>query len=228
MIHMTNETENPAVDPYAPQRFTLEITFSPGRGWEAVFDTADPALSTSGQGFTADNPALLLAAVTRALRPLHRTPWQVFSTAHGARAIEALRWFAAYMYREAASAQASYETVSADPELAARQDASMMTTMGLFHSASLFADAAARADRAREAYEALDGDREYAFETFDMTHGYVLKNALMVLAEHVREGKDPVRDLAVADAASAARHGYELLAGELDGEEPPLDAGFQE
>src|SRR6516165_6430500 len=126
------DTASPAADPYAPQRFTLEITFRPGRGWTAAFADPDAAGKPDGADFTAGNPAALLAEVTKVLRPLHRTPWQVFKTAHGDMTVRALRWFAVYMREAAANAQGAYETVSADPELAAKQDQTMMTTVGLY------------------------------------------------------------------------------------------------
>jgi hypothetical protein len=138
-------------------------------------------------------------------------------------ATEALRWYATYMRENAAGAQLSYDQISADPEAAARQDESMMTTNGLRHSAQIFREAADRADETLGAFMELAGDPdELAY--FHQRHGYVLTNALTVQAEHVREDGDA----ATADAADMARLGYEALAEDDDEDEEPLDAGFQD
>jgi hypothetical protein len=225
---MTNENESPAApaaDPYTPQHFTLAITFTPGAGWKAHF-TDGGQQQGAEPSFTGDNPAMLLAEVTKVLRPLHRSPWQVFKTTHGDMAVRALRWFAAYMYREAASARTLYETLTADPEAAARQDQTMFTTNAYDYSAKAFAQSAEQADRAREAFKALNGDREYALMDFGSRYGHVLTNALTVMAEHLREDGTPEQDAAqLADAAGAAREAWELL---TEPDEEPLDSGFQD
>jgi hypothetical protein len=137
-------------------------------------------------------------------------------------ATEALRWYAAYMRGNAADAQLSYDRISADPEAAARQDESMMTTNGLRHSAAIFREAADRADETLGAFMELAGDQD-ELEYFHQQHGHVLTNALVVQAEHMREKGDA----ATADGADMARLGYEALAEDED-EDEPLDAGFQD
>jgi hypothetical protein len=211
---------------YEPRTFTLVIDYVPGQGWEAAFEGDQPTLGTGGFGWEAENPALLLAYVTPALRRIHRTPWELFSTTYSGAVRSALAWYAGYMRGESASAQASYDAIMADPEARARQDASMMTTSGLHHAALMFAEAADQADETLAVFKTLTiGSAKTALPAFDMRHGHVLTNALMVQSEHLRETGDAA-DAATADVADKARHEWEQLNGELDDE--PLDAGVQD
>lgn len=219
-------TEPAVVPAYEPRTFTLIIDYVPGQSWEAAFEGDQPTLGTGGAGWEADSPALLLAKVTTALRRVHRSPWELFSTTYNSAVRSSLAWYAGYMRGESATAQASYDAISADPEATARQDQSMVTTGALRHAALMFAEAADSADEALAAYKALDGGNEYALSDFYGRHGYVLTNALMVQSEHLRETGDAF-DAAAADAADAARHEWEQLNGELDDDEP-LDSGVQD
>jgi len=217
---MTNDN-TPA---YEPRTFTLVIDYVPGQGWEAHFDGDQPTLGTGGFGWEAENPAMLLAYVTTALRRVHRHPWELFSATYGSAVRSALAWFAGYMRGNAAQTQASYDSIKDDPEAVARQDQSMMTTNGLAHSARIFAETADKADEALAAYKAL-GSKNFDLLTFDSRYGHVLTNALMVQSEHLRETGDAA-DAATADAADKARREWERLNGELDDDEDePLDAG---
>lgn len=67
----------------------------------------------------------------------------------------ALTAYAERYRKDAASLQAEYERVSADPELAAQQDDSLITTKGLRLVAETFRQAADRAEAARAALSAL-------------------------------------------------------------------------
>ena len=203
----------------APMQFTLIIDYVPGQGWEAAFDGGAPTLNTGGFGWAAGNPAGLLRNVTPALAQFHRTPWEVFSTSHGTAAIAALTWYVAYMRQNAADFQAGYDAIKGDPEARAKQDQSMVTTMGVFHAGRVASEAADQADAALAAYRQLT---ETALPAFDLRHGHVLDNALMVHAEHLRDDGDET----AADTASAARDAYEALTDDGEDDEP-LDAGVQ-
>jgi hypothetical protein len=227
MMTNGNNAQAPADDAYKPVQFTLVIDYVPGQGWEAAFEGDQPTLGTGGSGWEASDPAALLRAVIPALRQYHRSPWELFTATYSRAVNSALAWFAGYMRGNAAEVQAGYDQIKDDAEARARQDQSMMTTSGLFHSARMFTEAADQADATLAAYKALpSGDVPGALDYFDMRHGHVLTNALMVQSEHLRKD-GAADDAAQAGVADAARREWERLTGELD-EDEPLDAGVQD
>lgn len=140
-----------------------------------------------------------------------------YELTHGPAVIAALKWYAQYMRTEAAHAQGTYDQLTADPEATAKQDKTIFRTNAFRHSAGLFEDAADRATNALDAFLTLRGD-EYGLLMFNMTHGYVLVNALVVQAEHLAFYRPTARD---------ARDAYEVLADRIEAaEDEPLDAGL--
>ena len=71
---------------------------------------------------------------------------------------------ASYMRQAAQEAHEAFEYASATPERTAAQDASLITVMGLKHSAAIFRESAAAYDKASEAWEALMTDLETALD----------------------------------------------------------------
>lgn len=134
---------------------------------------------------------------------LPRTGLEVFRRHHGRDTLDALAWYARYMRQNSDEIQASYDQIKDDPEARARQDASIVTTNGLLHSARAVREAAGRADETATAYKALR-DRASAddLDWFSAQHGHVLTNALMVRAE---------QDADAADAARSARQAWQEL-----------------
>lgn len=89
-----------------------------------------------------------------------RTALDEFRAEHGQTIDNALMLQSERMHKSAAGIQASYDQIKDDPEAAAAQDASMVTTSGLRIAARMAQEAADRADAARQAWETLteDGD----------------------------------------------------------------------
>ncbi len=83
-----------------------------------------------------------------------------FESTHGHVVTNALTVYAERMRKDADAIQAQYDAIKDSPEARTAQDASMVTTMGLFHAAQAVREAADTADAAREAYENLSDSLE--------------------------------------------------------------------
>jgi hypothetical protein len=84
-----------------------------------------------------------------------RDAFAAFDAEHGWDVLNALQNQARHMTEAAADAQKAVDAAAADPEVAARMDASMVTVNGYAQMTQMFTDAAARAAKAAEAWEAL-------------------------------------------------------------------------
>jgi len=94
--------------------------------------------------------------------PTRNAPaFEAFEAQYGYTVTNALMVYSDRMRKDADAIQAEYDRIKDDQEAQARQDASMVTTAGLLHSARAIREAADQADAAREAWEALtEGDDE--------------------------------------------------------------------
>ncbi len=81
--------------------------------------------------------------------------YEAFDEEHGYTVTNALQVYVDRMRQEARELREAYATIKADPELAAAQDKTLMTTGGLRMSADLFSEAADKTERALRAWQEL-------------------------------------------------------------------------
>ncbi len=74
---------------------------------------------------------------------------------HGYTVTNCLQVYASHMREDSAQTMASWEAIKDNPEAAAKQDKTLMTTNGLYQSAVMFRQAAESAERALAAWEEL-------------------------------------------------------------------------
>jgi len=97
--------------------------------------------------------------VTRRARRIADT-FADFDAQYGAEVTNALSNQARHMDEAAADAQRAVDAAAADPEVAAKMDASVVTVNGYRQMAQMFAGAAASARAACAAYEKLQEEAE--------------------------------------------------------------------
>lgn len=83
-----------------------------------------------------------------------------FTAEHGYTVTNALQVYADRMRAESDNATAAWESVKDDPAKVAAQDQTFITTMGLYHAGRAFAEAAAKATEALDAWQELTEEDE--------------------------------------------------------------------